>query len=148
MTRKDSTIGYVARKTGCKVQTIRYYEQIGLLPRPARTEGNHRIYERSHIERVSFIRHSRELGFSLDHVRRLLRLNDDLAHSCQDVDRIARENLLKVETRITQLSALKMELERMIQHCEGGQVADCRIIEVLADHSHAHCLSHDHSAAV
>lgn len=140
------SIGDLSRETGCKVQTIRYYEQIGLMPAADRTAGNQRRYDRRHLDRLSFIRHSRELGFPLEAVRELLSLTDDPAQSCEAADSIAREQLIEVERRIARLTSLKAELERMVVQCRGGRISDCRVIEVLADHSHAHCLSGDHLA--
>ena len=143
MVSDDLTIGRLAREGGCKVQTIRYYEQIGLMPAPARTEGNQRRYGPRHAQRLAFIRHGRELGFPLDAVRELLSLSDDADRSCVAADAIARDHLVAVERRLARLTALKTELERMIEQCRGGSIADCRVIEVLADHSHAHCVT-DH----
>ena len=140
------TIGLLAKETGCKVQTIRYYEEIGVMPEPERSEGNQRLYGPSHVNRLAFIRHSRELGFSLDAIRELLSLTDDPNQSCEAADRVARSHLSDVENRITRLNALKMELERMIEQCKGGQIGDCRVIEVLADHSR--CLTGDHQHPV
>ena len=139
------SIGSLAKATGCKVQTIRYYEQVGLLPAPARTQGNQRLYDEAQIDRLAFIRHSRELGFSLDAIRELLALNDDPQRSCDQADRIAHAHLRDVEARLASLTALKSELVRMIVQCGRGKIADCRVIEVLADH--AKCLSDDHHAA-
>lgn len=84
------SIGDLSRETGCKVQTIRYYEQIGLMPEPERTSGNQRRYGRAHIGRLTFIRHSRQLGFSLEAVRDLLKLADNPSQSCDAADRIAK----------------------------------------------------------
>ena len=145
MVSDDLTIGRLAREGGCKVQTIRYYEQIGLMPAPVRTEGNQRRYGARQIQRLAFIRHARELGFPLDAVRELLSLSDDTDRSCAAADAIARDHLVAVERRLARLTALKTELERMIEQCRGGSIADCRVIEVLADHSHAHCVT-DHGA--
>ena len=128
------TIGRVAGATGCKVQTIRYYEEIGLLPPPDRSAGNQRVYEQDHINRLIFIRHARELGFSLAAIRDLLSLGDDPGQSCQAADAIAREQLAQVERRLARLQSLKGELERMVMQCKGGQISDCRVIEVLGDH--------------
>ncbi len=133
--RKDTlTIGQMAEQTGCKVQTIRYYEQIGLMPVAARTEGNQRRFGSEHLERLNFVRHCRELGFSLDAIRKLLRLSDSPRQSCEAVDRIARHQLEQVESRIARLEALRNELQRIIKQCRGGQMADCRIIKALANH--------------
>ena len=129
------TIGRVASAAGCKVQTIRYYEQIGLLRAPIRSAGNQRLYRPADVERLTFIRHARELGFSLDSIRELLDLSDRPDQSCAAVDSIAKAHLIEVERRIRRLEALKTELERMVDHCAGGIVADCRVIETLADHS-------------
>ncbi len=136
------SIGQMARAGDCKVQTIRYYEQKGLLPVPKRSPGNQRIYSQRHYERLRFIRHSRELGFSLDRIRQILDLSDDSEKSCAMVDQIAREHLREVESKIRRLQCLEKELQRMISECAGDRVSDCRIIEVLADHEL--CLAHDH----
>ncbi len=127
-------IGGVARQSGVKVPTIRYYEQIGLLPAPARSESNRRHYAAADIRRVSFIRHARELGFEIEAIRTLLTLQDDPAQPCATADRIARARLAEVERRIRSLAALKVELKTMIKGCSHGHVAECRVIEVLADH--------------
>jgi len=126
-------IGDLAAATATKVETIRYYERIGLLPAPDRTAGNYRAYGRRHLERLSFVRHARELGFSIAAVRDLLRLSDDPDRPCEGADRIARTHLVDVERRIARLTALKAELERMLARCEGGRIAECRVIETLAD---------------
>ncbi len=139
-----SSIGTLARRTGCKVQTIRYYEQIGLMPPAARSVGNQRFYSDKHAQRLAFIRHARELGFPLDAVRTLLDISDNPECSCEAADEIARAQLREVDSRIERLEALRAELQRMLRQCRRNKVADCRVIEALADHSHAHCLSHDH----
>jgi DNA-binding transcriptional MerR regulator len=138
------TIGNLARETGCKVQTIRYYEQIGLMPEPVRTSGNQRRYGRSHLDRLAFIRHSRQLGFSLEVIRDLLNLADKPSEPCQSVDGIARAQLHQVMRRIERLHALKGELECMIDECGQGRISECRIMEVLSDHSR--CVTDDHLA--
>ncbi len=142
--KEGFTIGRLAAETGCKVQTIRYYEAIGLMPEPARSPGNQRRYGSNDIDRLAFIRHSRALGFSLDAIRAFLSLVDDPERSCEAADRIARAQLAAVESRIARLEALKAELERMISECRGGRVSECRILNVLADH--AQCLHDSHAA--
>jgi DNA-binding transcriptional MerR regulator len=144
MATAEFTIGQLARETGCKVPTIRYYEQIGLLPEPRRSAGNQRLYGRAHLERLGFIRHSRELGFSQAAVREFFRLTDQPDQACEAIDAIARSHLEDVDRRIARLTSLKQELERMIAACGGGRVGECRIIETLADHSHSHCLADFH----
>ncbi|MGR3632511.1 MAG: MerR family transcriptional regulator [Limimaricola soesokkakensis] len=135
------TIGYLAKKTGTKVQTIRYYEQVGLMPEPGRTDGGQRRYGDAELDRLSFIRHARQLGFSLDAIRELLDLSDHPTRSCEEADAIARRQLKQVEQRVARLEVLRLELERMIEECSGGRAADCRVLEVLRDHSE--CLT-DH----
>lgn len=128
------TIGEAAIKSGVKVPTIRYYEQIGLLPAPPRTEGNRRYYQAGDLRRLAFIRHSRELGFDIEAIRALLTLQDDPCQSCASADAIAQARLAEVETRIRSLVALKSELEEMVDCHRTGRVSECRVIEVLADH--------------
>lgn len=144
MTTPRLSIGRLARETGCKVQTIRWYEEIGLMPEPRRTPGNQRVYGPEHASRLAFIRHARELGFPLDDIREMLAMGDQPGESCHAVDSVARRHLSSVRGRIARLEGLEAELERMIEQCRGGKVADCRIIEVLSDHSHARCLSDEH----
>ena len=129
------TIGKLGEAAGVKVPTIRYYEQIGLLPEPDRSAGNQRLYGQSALDRLAFIRHARELGFPLDAIRDLLSLSDRPDQSCAAADVIARAQLAEVESRLARLTALKGELERMVVQCAGGRIADCRFIEVLGDHS-------------
>lgn len=136
------TIGHVARTANCKVQTIRYYEQIGLLPQAPRSEGNRRLYAQADIDRLAFIRHARELGFPLDSIRDLLSLSDNPDQPCDAADAIARRQLDQVNRRIERLNALKHELERMIRQCRGGKISDCRVIEVLSNN--AHCMGDGH----
>ena len=130
-------IGQLSAETGTKVPTIRYYEDIGLLPEPERTAGNQRV------DRLRFIRHCRDMGFPLADVRALLDLSDDPQRSCASADTIARHQLQEVERRLASLASLRQELCRMIDQCAGGTVADCRVIESLADH--AHCIADRHT---
>lgn len=114
------------------------------MPKPGRTAGNQRHYGEMHADRLAFIRHSRELGFPLDAIRELLELSDDPNRSCEQADRIARAHLREVDTRIASLTVLKAELERMVQQCGRGRIADCWVIDVLANH--AKCVTEDHHA--
>lgn len=125
------SIGAVARATGIKVETVRWYERVGLLPQPERTAGNYRSYGREHLARLSFIRRARELGFSLDQVRTLLRLADDREQSCAEVDGVAREHLHVVERKIADLEALRRELSGLIASCGQGSISECRILQAL-----------------
>ncbi len=135
------TIGTLGKKTGTKVQTIRYYEQIGLMPEPGRTEGGQRRYGHTELDRLAFIRHARQLGFSLEAIRELLDLSDDPDRPCHEADSIARRQLKQIEQRMARLEALRNELERMVHESCGGNTSDCRVLEVLRDHSE--CLT-DH----
>ena len=125
------SIGELAQQTGTKVETIRYYERIGLLPSPARTAAITAPIRRGHLERLSFVRRGRDLGFSLDEVRELLRLSDDREQSCADVDRIARLHLTEVERKLADLRAFAPS-SAMVDQCQHGTIAECRIIEALA----------------
>lgn len=128
----DFSIGEAAERTGVKAATIRYYEQIGLVAPPARTEGKQRRYAQDELNRLHFIRHARALGFEVDAVRDLLALSADPERPCADADGIARERLAEVDRRIAQLGALRAELVRMVEGCGHGRVSDCRVIESLA----------------
>lgn len=127
-------IGELSRRTGVKVPTIRFYEQIGLLSAPPRTEGNQRRYGKPEVERLNFIRHSRELGFEVEDIRELLDMAASPQASCHQADSIARNHLTEIDRRIASLTALRGELSRMVEECGHGRICDCRIIEVLADH--------------
>ena len=124
-------IGELATITGTKAETIRFYEKIGLLAEPARTGGNYRAYGPAHLSRLSFIRRSRDLGFSLEQVRALLSLSDDRSQPCEAIDSMAREHLRAVNAKIADLMALKRELEALVGQCGSGSVSDCRIVEAL-----------------
>ena len=132
MTEEIVTIGALAKATDTKVETIRYYERIGLLPAPARTSGNYRAYGAEHLGRLSFIRRARDLGFSIEQVRELLSLADQRNQSCAGVDAIARQHLTEVERKIADLKAMRRELSTIIDRCGRGVIADCRIIEAMS----------------
>ena len=138
------SIGHLAKETGCKIPTIRYYEKIGLLPEPERSLSNTRLYRSSHLKRVAFLQHCRELGFTQDQIRELLGLTGHTDLSCEAITEIAITHLDDINVRISRLTSLKAELENMIASCSGGTIGECRIVETLADHSHAHCLKQDH----
>lgn len=137
-------IGELARSTGTNVRTIRYYETVGLLPEPVRSGGNQRLYGEAQRRRLAFIRHARDMGFSMEAIRDLLRLAEAGPETpCADADAIARRQLQAVTGRIARLQSLQAELERMLEaHCH--TIGQCRVIEVLADASHAHCLDPSH----
>ena len=127
----EISIGVLAARTGYKPETIRYYERTGILPKPPRTPGGQRRYRVDHLMRLNFIRRARELGFPLDEIRALLRLVDEHGHSCAEVEAVGRGHLDSVRTRIADLKAMEAVLEDMVEHCAGGTVPDCPIIEAL-----------------
>lgn len=128
-------IGTLALRTGVRVETIRYYEQVGLLPPPERTEGNQRRYGPSHQRRLAFIRHARDLGFAVESTRMLLAIADQPEMPCDQVHKAAATHLADIQNRIARLQSLEKELQRIAQVCSGGvHVRDCAIIEALADH--------------
>jgi len=131
---RELRIGNLARATGISVETVRYYERIGLMPPPGRTAGNYRAYEGRHLERLNFIRHARSLGFDIAEIRSLLALAAQPATDCASADAIASGHLAAVEAKISSLEALRHELARFAGQCRGGSAADCRVLEVLADH--------------
>ena len=127
------SIGELARVASTKVVTIRYYERIGLLPSPPRTSGNYRAYDREQVSQLRFIRKCRDLGFTLDQVRDLLRLSSRKEQDCTEVDRLAAAHLAAVQAKIADLKRLATELQRLNNCCQGGgRIADCRIIEALS----------------
>lgn len=129
---KAMAIGDLARATGTKVNTIRFYEEVGLMPVPFRTASGRRSYDSRDLRRLAFIRHARALGFSTALVRSLLELSDEPDRECGEVREIAQCYLGEVEERIARLEALRSELSRMVADCASGRrVADCRILEAL-----------------
>ena len=127
-------IGELAEATGSNSETIRYYEKIGLLPRPGRTDSNYRDYSATDVERLSFIRHARGLGFELADIRSLIELAEQPERDCGEVDAIASRHLAAVESKLARLGSLRIELGRMLAQCRGGTVSSCRIMKVMADH--------------
>ena len=125
-------IGEMANATATKVETVRYYEKIKLLDPPARTSANYRAYGSEHLARLSFIRRARDLGFTLKAIRELLTLSDDKSQSCEAVDGIAGLHLAEIDRKIGDLTALRVELDRVLRSCRHGTVGECKIIETLA----------------
>jgi DNA-binding transcriptional MerR regulator len=129
------SIGDLARRSGVNIQTIRYYEQIGLLAAPPRTEGGQRRYGSGAVQRLGFIRHARDLGFDIAAIRELIALAGEPDRPCVDADRIALAQLETVKTKIAGLKLLQKELERMLHQCAHGTISDCRVVETLGDHA-------------
>ncbi len=124
-------IGEAAVRGGCPIETIRYYERVGLLPRPLRTSGGYRDYTAEQVQRLRFIIRGRELGFGLDEIRSLLALAHDASLSCVQVDQLARHHLDDIRARMRELARMAKELERTISVCAGGQRDQCTILDAL-----------------
>jgi DNA-binding transcriptional MerR regulator len=130
------SIGAASKQTGCSVPTIRYYEEVGLLPAAPRTEGNQRHYDQAAIRRLTFIRRCRDFGFSLEQVRELAGLTGPSDRDCVEVRDIAQAHLLEVRKKLAELQALETSLSRFVSSCDtacaGGPAVDCTILEDLA----------------
>jgi len=131
------SIGQLSKAADVKVPTIRFYEEIGLLPQPDRTANDRRIYGDAAIWRLAFIRHARQLGFSVNAIRDLLDLSDNPDRHCGPANRLAVQQLQEVEAKIARLETLRTELRRMVDAACVGQAADCRVIEALAEQTAA-----------
>lgn len=131
---QEFSIGELAAATGMKVPTIRYYEQIGLVDPPARTQGNQRRYGRAARERLQFIAHARAMGFPMPSLKAMLRIAGHRDAPCADIDDLVGDRLAEVDERIKRLTRLRTELASMLESCRHGTVADCRVVEVLSDH--------------
>ena len=139
---KPMTIGRLSKAGGVKVTTIRYYESIGLMGEPDRSESGQRLYGEESVQRLSFIRHARDLGFPMDAIRELIQLQSEPGEDCSAVDRIAKRQLADVRKRLSQLNALEGELKRMISSCAGGKVGTCQVMVALSDHDI--CINESH----
>ncbi len=124
-------IGALANHTGCNIETIRYYERIGLMPRPARSEGGHRMYGPDHFKRLEFVRRARELGFTVDEIRQLLRLAEEQDQPCADVRIVATRHLADIRTKIAALRAMEKVLKETVAQCEEASRPECPLIEAL-----------------
>ena len=124
-------IGELARETGCNIETIRYYERIGVIPQPPRTGGRYRIYDADDIRRVSFVRRARELGFGLDEVRSLLRFATEAEGRCAEVRQLAVDHVETIRAKIIDLRRIEMFLENFIGRCQPGSRERCGILEML-----------------
>ncbi|ABF54150.1 MULTISPECIES: helix-turn-helix domain-containing protein [Sphingopyxis] len=129
---KRLAIGDLARETGTKVNTIRFYEEIGLLPEALRTASGRRSYDAADLRRLAFVRHGRQLGFSIPEIRSLLALSDQPDRDCGEAAAIARAHLADIGIRIARLETLRSALTEVATSCEGGRAAECRVIEAIA----------------
>ncbi|MFZ5669058.1 MAG: MerR family transcriptional regulator [Pseudomonadota bacterium] len=126
-------IGALSERTGVNVETIRYYEKVGLMPAAQRTSSGRRVYDEAQTRRLLFIRHARELGFSPAVIRTMISLQESPGTSCERVSKLAKDQRDAVDQRIASLTRLRKELTSMIRSCEGNTVQHCRIIEALAE---------------
>jgi MerR family transcriptional regulator, copper efflux regulator len=124
-------IGQVAKESGISAKMIRYYESIGLVPRAGRTNGGYRDYDDVDIRRLQFVRRARDLGFSIDHVRELLRLWSDRRRSSADVKALALDHISELELRAAELRQMIGTLRHLADACDGGNHPNCPIIEEL-----------------
>ena len=131
------TIGALSKQTGCHIETVRYYERIGVLLKPPRTEGGHRLYGKEQIKRLMFVRRSRELGFSLGEIRTLLKLVDGKQYTCREVKTLMEEHLGDIKKKISDLKRLQKTLADISSQCEGGMVPECPIIDALFEEKHS-----------
>lgn len=139
------SIGALSRQTKVKIPTIRYYETAGLLAEPERTNGNQRRYDQAGLERLSFIKHARELGFSIESISKLIEVQEHPDRSCDEVSAIASAQLENVQVKIKKLRSLEKELKRITECCDGlGVSEDCHLLTALTDHSF--CLHSSHKA--
>jgi MerR family transcriptional regulator, mercuric resistance operon regulatory protein len=129
---KPLTRGTLAARTGCNIETIRYYERVGLLPPPPRSAGGHRLYGEG-LVRLNFVRRSRDLGFSIEEIRELLRLVDGGTYTCREVEQLARDHVREIRSKIVDLRRLQRVFETMAAQCSGDAVPDCPIIDALFD---------------
>lgn len=127
------TVGKLALAANCKVETVRYYEKTGLMPEPPRTEGGHRLYSSSHAKRLSFIRRCRELGFTIQQVKELLKFIDEPHHTCGEVKALTMQQARGAQEKIDDLKRLQKALHTMASKCRGGRytIDNCPIIDAL-----------------
>lgn len=124
-------IGQLSRRTGVNIETIRYFEKVGLIDAPPRTEGGHRVYDDQHVRALGFIRRARELGFTPDEVRAILNLGGPGKAGCDEVRKIASHHLEQVRAKMVDLAQLERLLASTIDHCSGGAAPDCAVIDMI-----------------
>ena len=129
--QSDFTIGHLSERTDCNIETIRYYERIGIMPAPPRSNGGRRIYQHDHIKRLMFIRRSRELGFSIAEIRALLSLVDEGSYSCGEIQTLTIEHIKNIKNKIADLKKLEKTLSRIASQCKADDIPECPIIDAL-----------------
>ncbi len=123
----------LARATGCNLETIRYYETIGIMPDPPRTAKGYRSYDDAHVRRLKFVMRSRDLGFSLDEIRGLLGLVDDRSQTCAQVQTVAEAHLEDVQAKIADLTRIARVLSETVARCTGDAAPECAVIDTLLE---------------
>lgn len=132
LARDSFSIGVLSTRSKVNIETIRYYERVGLLRKPARTAGGYRTYRPTDIDRLRFIRRARDLGFALDDIRRLLDLADQKSRSCRRVTEIAVAHLVDVRAKLSDLERMEGVLSGLVDSCSAGTMPDCPLLETLA----------------
>lgn len=130
---QELSIGALSKQSGVNIETIRYYEKIGVMPAPPRSASGYRIYGADHLKRLSFVRRGRELGFGLDELRGLLRLVDGHAYSCAEMHDLTSEHLAEIRRKIADLRRLQRVMAEMAAQCTRDRIPDCPIIDALFD---------------
>ena len=128
---KVFTIGGLSKKAGVNIETIRYYEKIGIMPKPPRSEGGNRLYDAEQAKRLSFIRRSRELGFPIDEIRELLKLVDEKSSTCAEIATLSQKHLDDIKAKIKDLRKIEHHMKDMLSQCSKDSAPDCAIIDVL-----------------
>ncbi|HEV2364596.1 MAG TPA: helix-turn-helix domain-containing protein [Caulobacteraceae bacterium] len=129
--RTEVTIGALAERSGVNIETIRFYEKIGVMPKPRRSDGGYRLYTLEHLKQLNFIRRGRELGFGLDELRGLLRLVDGRAYTCAEVRSLMLEHVADIRRKVADLRRLERVMKDISSRCSGEQVPDCPIVDAL-----------------
>ena len=128
---KNFTIGSLSKKTDVNIETIRYYEKIGVMPQPQRSEGGNRLYDTEQVKRLLFIRRSRELGFSIEAIRELLNLVDKKAYTCAEIANLSQKHLDGVRSKIKDLLKIEGHMQDMLSQCNKNSMPECFIIDAL-----------------
>jgi len=128
---RDYLIGQVSAKTGVHIETIRYYERIKIMPEPRRSAGKQRIYDESQLQRLDFIKRSRDLGFSLEEIRSLLSLADNATLTCKQVSTVTEGHLSEVQQKIVDLQNIEVALRELLGQCSGSDAPECPIFDTL-----------------
>jgi MerR family mercuric resistance operon transcriptional regulator len=130
---EEFSIGELSKQSDVNIETIRYYEKIGVMPAPGRSASGYRIYGADHLKRLSFVRRSRQLGFSLDEIRDLLRLVDGHAYTCAEVQALTLNHVAEIRRKIADLKRLERVMAEMAAQCSGERAPECAVIDALFD---------------